>query len=131
MGNKLVKAHRAAYMLFVGEIPEGKQVCHTCDVKNCVNTDHLFVGTQQDNMLDMHKKGRWRTGNFGNHLKLSEAMADMIYHDPRSHQDIADDYGLSRTLVSQIKNGKTWRKERAIPKEQADRIAKMTERLNS
>jgi len=82
-------------------------------------------------MLDMHKKGRWRTGNFGNHLKLSEAMADIIFEDPRTNQEIADDYGISRTLVGQIKNGKTWRKERAIPKEQTDRIAKMTERLNS
>ena len=129
MGGKVISAHRAAYILFVGEIPQGKHVCHACDVKSCVNIEHLFIGTHQDNMLDMHKKGRWRTGNFGNHLKLSGAMADIIYDDIRPHQSIADDYGISRTLVSQIKNHKIWAKNRAIPQEQKTRLSEMAARL--
>lgn len=129
IGKKLVKAHRAAYILFVGEIPSGMHVCHTCDVKNCVNPKHLFIGTHKDNMLDMHAKGRWRTGNFGDHLKLSQALADVIYADSRSHQKIADHYGISRTLVSGIKNHKNWNGNREISKEEKQRFRDMAERL--
>ena len=50
--------HRMAYQEMIGEIPKGMLVCHTCDVPSCINPNHLFVGTHQDNMDDMTKKGR-------------------------------------------------------------------------
>jgi len=53
-----ILAHRAAWELFVGEIPEGKIVCHKCDHPICVNPEHLFIGTQRDNCRDMAKKKR-------------------------------------------------------------------------
>lgn len=56
---KYVYAHRWAYAHYVGPIPDGMQVCHKCDVPACVNPDHLFIGTQRDNVLDMHRKGRF------------------------------------------------------------------------
>ena len=51
-------AHRASWLLYRGPIPQGKQVCHHCDIHACVNPEHLFLGTQKDNIQDMIAKGR-------------------------------------------------------------------------
>ena len=55
-------AHRASYTAFVGPIPKGLLVCHTCDVRRCIRPDHLFCGTATDNNRDMMAKGRARLG---------------------------------------------------------------------
>lgn len=55
---EICKAHRVVFDLLVGTIPKGLLVCHRCDVKLCVNPDHLFLGTSQDNAQDMLRKGR-------------------------------------------------------------------------
>jgi len=55
---KLIPAHRLSYMIFKGEINDSKYVCHTCDNAKCINPDHLWLGTQKENMHDMIKKNR-------------------------------------------------------------------------
>lgn len=58
-----VTAHRAGYRLYRGPIPEGMHVLHRCDVPQCVNPDHLFLGTQVDNNKDCAQKGRTQRYN--------------------------------------------------------------------
>lgn len=60
LSRKRYMAHRVSYQIHKGIIPNGMLVCHSCDVRNCVNPSHLWIGTNNENMLDMKNKKRGR-----------------------------------------------------------------------
>lgn len=74
-GKKLVLAHRASWAAFKGEIPVGLFVLHKCDNPSCCNPEHLFLGTNADNMNDMVAKGRNNHPRRSNHYKWKAKCA--------------------------------------------------------
>ena len=115
-GDKQRRAHRWSHEHFIGPIAEGQVVCHRCDVRRCVNPDHLFTGTPADNQADMTTKGRGRSGaKNGGHLRPHKLDAEKVAEirrlyatGYRSQQVIADDYGVAQILVSRIVRYKVW-----------------------
>lgn len=99
------KAHRAAYLLLVGPVPQGRHVLHTCDVKSCVNPQHLYVGTHQDNMRDAVVRGRIARDERAARTKLAPADVRAIRADTRTCRLIAADYGVRENTVSRIRAG--------------------------
>ena len=57
VGRTMLYAHRLSYEISKGEIPHGMVVMHTCDRPACINPEHLMLGTQMENVADMHSKG--------------------------------------------------------------------------
>jgi len=107
VNGKSLKAHRVAYEEHLGRIPEDLKVCHQCDNPSCINPQHLFLGTQKDNMQDCAKKGRIvaLSGAASPHSKLSVDDIMKIRADTRLNSVIAEEFGVSKTQVSGIKNG--------------------------
>lgn len=125
-GNKTFAAHRYAYEISKGAIPAGMDVCHSCDVRNCVNPAHLWVGTRRDNMRDASAKGRCNHHPIAhqppclqgeNHpqarltLANVEAIRGQFTGKWGNMQEIANKYGVSRTAISDVIHGKTWNNE--------------------
>lgn len=116
IGQRLVRAHRFAFAEHHGPIPSGMNVCHRCDTPACVNPDHLFLGTQAENMADMVAKarrvqGRVYRGVENSQAKLTEADARRILEEVaagRPVTEVANDNGVSRTAVNHIIKGRNW-----------------------
>lgn len=102
-------AHRAAWTVANGPIPDGMQVCHRCDNPPCVNPAHLFLGTVIDNMRDMSTKGRAPRGERAGGVKLTEAQVRDIRASTKSGSDLAREYGVSRSCISTIVTGQRWK----------------------
>ena len=106
-----IAAHRAAWELFRGPIPEGMKVLHKCDVTWCVNPDHLFLGTQRDNVYDCMAKGRRAhlTGERHGRAKVTREQVEEIRNSPLASRKIAPLYGLGPTQIKRIRKGEHWR----------------------
>lgn len=113
IGDKTLTAHRAAYILLVGEIPDGKIVCHHCDNEACVNPEHLFLGTNAENSADMKTKNRAYRAPLGEKAKVL-SIKDVLDIKRRLERGevqhrIAKRFGVAQTNISAIKLGKIWR----------------------
>lgn len=113
-GRKGVLAHRVAYELCVGPIPEGLWVLHSCDNPACVNPDHLRPGTPKENSADMVARGR--SGRPG--ARLTEAAVRIIRRSYQaggaSQRGLAEVFGVSQHTIYQVVNYKTWKTEKGL-----------------
>lgn len=117
VNGKNMPAHRYSWELHNQQkIPDGLFVMHKCDNPECVNPDHLSIGTASENMKDMVSKGRHISnlkiglrGEDAGNSKLTQKQALNIFNDSRSQRAIAKDFGVTQAAVSLIKRKKTWR----------------------
>lgn len=116
LNGKTHSAHRIAWELANGPIPEGMCVLHHCDNRRCVNPKHLFLGSLSDNALDAVAKGRIVSPKLGgeNHpmVKLTKEKVLEIrasHTKGETQKDIAVRHNISQTHVSSIVRRKTWK----------------------
>lgn len=112
---KSIKAHRASWELHYGRIPEGMQVCHSCDNPPCVRPDHLFLGTAKDNVQDCISKSRRRLPIGIKHKmhkltpKAVKEIRERYSLGNVSQRSLADEFGVSQTVVGDAIRRVTWR----------------------
>lgn len=133
-GRAAVLAHRFSWNLHKGPIPDGLWVCHKCDTPLCVNPDHLFLGTDADNIADKVRKGRHPRigprGDLSGHAKLTRDDVDSIRADHRSCYVLGQLYGVDPTTINKLRLRKTWR-HLPVTEGEVGRIQKLYEIADS
>ncbi len=100
--------HRVIYVHYYGEIRDGLNVLHSCDVPNCCNPEHLEEGTQKKNVIDAVSRGRW-TGGRRSGLRMVDAEEIRLrYWAGLKQKQLAEEFGVSIPTISQIVNYKAW-----------------------
>jgi hypothetical protein len=106
----IIVAHRASWLLYRGEVPAGLLVLHRCDTPACVNPDHLFLGTNQDNIDDRNAKGRQVRGEKHLSARLTPDIVRKIREVVIIPSDLlAAELGVTVRTINQIRSGETWR----------------------
>ena len=109
LDGRMVNAHRVAYELSHGAIPDRLQVLHSCDNPPCCNPSHLFLGTHTDNMRDKGNKGRWN-----GKTKLTAEQVDEIRERYAAggilQRELAQEYGVTKWYISRIIQNYHWKK---------------------
>jgi hypothetical protein len=110
LGKELtISAHRASYEAKYGKIPNGLMALHSCDVRSCVNPDHIFLGTQRENMEDKVLKNRQAHGEKHGMSKLKEDEAKEIKYSKEDTNILASKFNCSKVTIRQIRQGLFWK----------------------
>lgn len=106
---KTYYAHRVAWELDKGPVPEGERVLHYCDNRRCVNLEHLFTGSTQDNSDDMKAKRRQAHGVRVHGAKLDDDSVRNIRDSLEDQAVLAERFGVSQGTISMVRTGRIWR----------------------
>jgi hypothetical protein len=109
--NLSTSAHRIAYIIQHGSIPDGKFVLHKCDNAKCINHEHLEIGNHEKNMKDRQERNRTAGGTKHGMCKLTEENVRYIKFNPdkKSGVELATQFNITATSVSNIQLGKSWK----------------------
>ncbi len=107
---KSISSHRYSWKLFVGNIPENMFICHHCDNPSCVNPDHLFFGTQKDNMRDMVNKGRQARGEGHGRSILTKDNVLFIRNNAEKYTraQLTKIFNMDRTTIDKVITRDLW-----------------------
>lgn len=112
---RAIDVHILSYELHKGPIPKKMNVCHSCDIPACLNPDHLWLGTQQDNLADMRRKGRANVGRGVTHrsVKLTPDQVLQIRHEHKNiditMSALARVYKVSKNTIRALLSRRSWR----------------------
>lgn len=110
INGKLCRVHRVLWEIRFGPIPEGMMVCHCCDNRRCVRPEHLFLGTQRENLIDAAKKNRITSQSQKLTTEQVLEIRKRIEEGERGILTVlARKYGVSVVTISDIKRKATWK----------------------
>jgi len=107
LNGKNHRAHRVSYQNYNGDVGD-KQVLHSCDNPRCVNPEHLYLGTNQENRIESYDKGRGNTGSRNGMSSLTKKQVSEIRTSEGTYKEIAARYLVSPQTVGRIKRGETY-----------------------
>ena len=115
-GRKNLVVHRLIWMMNFGHIPDGMEVCHKCDVRNCIRPSHLFLGTHLENMQDCVAKDRHTRGARNQHAKLTDEQVREIKRDFlrtgfkwTNADELSARYQIGKGQILAIARGDSWK----------------------
>lgn len=110
MGIRENRANRLAWMAAHGRIPKGMHVLHRCDTRACVNPDHLFLGSNRDNVADRVAKGRSDGAKGIGHgmSKLTDEAVREIRASDKPSSELARQFGVHRMTIRRVRYGRSW-----------------------
>lgn len=103
-----MRSNRLAYEVCVGPIPDDMIICHRCDNPSCVNPEHLYAGTHQDNANDKAQRGRGIQGETHHQSKLKESDVKFIRSSKEHSRALAAKFCVSPVTIRAIRSRKTW-----------------------